>query len=353
VRLPLSNEAHPIDEDKQIDLPPRSQEIKRSSPDNLFVDPIEGSYVMCIAFTEPAKLSHKSVMLPGARPPKPSLKPEDKVIRRPKLNRGGGTIANLGTSNGKSFQSGYGSMNINQYERDLASKTGRGNQLYQAGTRAWGAAEPTPKRPRPANGHPAYHSNPFNRPPLPPLPPPRHRDDYPPWQQQQQQLRQSYPQHLNRFGEPSHAPPQPSYSQNRSSKHHQQQQGYGQPQEYQQEQQYNQQGHSNHQGYVQQQQGGYNNRGGYNQYQGGYLSQLSQQQQEGRGPNRPYSGPARPQQQPSCPQQQHGYSFQQHNRSAPPGPSQQSRVNPAIMNNLRSQLANTLQQHRQGRQTQK
>merc|ERR1711957_4351 len=37
-------------------------------------------------------------------------------------------------------------MHISSYERDLAVKNGRGRQMNQAGTRAWGSMEPAPKR---------------------------------------------------------------------------------------------------------------------------------------------------------------------------------------------------------------
>ena len=83
---------------------------------------------VCVAFTEPGKLSHKSILLPGANPPQSRLTADDLRIRRPKLNRFGGTIANLGTGNGQSYKSGYGSMNIGSYEREVAQMTGRGNQ---------------------------------------------------------------------------------------------------------------------------------------------------------------------------------------------------------------------------------
>lgn len=151
VRPPLSNEIHSVGDDTTINCPIACQKAEFTSPDNLFTESLVGNDVLCVAFTEPLKLSHKSIMIPGAVPPPPSLSGEDKNIGRPRLNRGGGTIANMGISNGQSYKSGYGSMNISSYERDLASKTGRGNQMYQAGTRGWGAMEPTPKRFRAGN----------------------------------------------------------------------------------------------------------------------------------------------------------------------------------------------------------
>jgi len=329
VRLPLSNEAHVIDDDKRIDLPMTAQKINRASYDNLFADALETSAVLCVAFTEPAKLSHKSVMLPGARPPKPSLKPEDKHIRAPRLNRGGGTIAYMGSgsNNGQSHQSGYGSMNISQYERGLAERNGRGHQMYQTGTRVWGAAEPTPKRQRfqgrggggTNQQQPKFHSNPFNRPP-----------------QQTQQYQTNSSQHQQQYvqGQGNHQ--QNGYNHNQQQRqtqnHHQ---AHGQHHQYDRHQQHNQQGYNQHQQYNQQ---------GYNQ--GSH-----QQGGRGRGQSRPHASNQYhrpPQQQPQ------GTNFQHLNRSAPPGVPQQqagqSCVNPSVMSSLRSELFSTLEKHRQGRQ---
>ena len=204
VRPPLSNEVYPLDlegksDNVRVPLPSSASKIDRASHDNLFSEPIESNEVVCVAFTEPMKYSHKSILLSGAKPLPCKLTQDDLRIRRPKLNRGGGTIANLGMSRsggGQSYQSGYGSMNISSYERDLAQRTGRGHEMNQPGTRAWGAMEPTPKRHR--GGPPPhiqqqqqYHQqqrpvyaghNPFsgqNRGP----PPPPHQQQGPPWQQ--------------------------------------------------------------------------------------------------------------------------------------------------------------------------
>lgn len=331
VRLPLSNEAHRLTDDKRIDLPATAQKINRPSHDNLFADDIETSSVLCVAFTEPAKLSHKSVMLPGAKPPKPCLKPEDKVIRRPKLNRGGGTIANMGGggNTGKSYQAGYGSMNISQYERDLAARSGRGQQMYQTGTRAWGAAEPTPKRQRGQGTNnpgfhqqqPRFHSNPFTRPPQQVH---QNGGNGPPWQQNQQQFSQHG--QVNYSQQNGH-----SSTQQRQQQANNQDKGYTQS-----HRQLN-----NHQGYNQRQQ--YNIQQGYNQ-QGYSQGQSQGNPQHRQGHNRPYS--VKPQ---HARQGQQNFSFQNYNRSAPAGPPQQSRVNSSVMNNLRSQLASTLQQHRKGK----
>lgn len=146
VRPPLSNEHIPVDEDISLSPPGTAGRIESRGEDSIFVDTINPNEAICVAFTEPPKLSHKSVLLPGVKLLPPTLNDDDKRIRRPRLNRGGGTIANLGTGNGQSHNSGYGSMNISSYERDLAQRNGRGNQIQQVGTRAWGAMEPTPKR---------------------------------------------------------------------------------------------------------------------------------------------------------------------------------------------------------------
>mmetsp|Transcript_29042 Transcript_29042/g.32104 ORF Transcript_29042/g.32104 Transcript_29042/m.32104 type:complete len:1183 (-) Transcript_29042:314-3862(-) len=350
VRVPLSNEAHKIDDHQRIELPLTAQKINRPSYDNLFADAIETSAVHCVAFTEPGKLSHKSILLPGARQPRPSLKPEDKVIRRPRLNRGGGTIANLGSSNGKSYQSGYGSMNISQYERDLAVQNGRGKQMYQTGVRAWGAAEPTPKRRRfqtkdGSDLHQQQHQfqpNPFNRPSLQTQ---QSQNVTPPWQDNQgnQQYRANSNHHRGQ---------QHQYVQGRGNYQHnglnnqqhqqqqQQQQQHKPPQKH--NQVYGQHNQYNQQVYKQDHQ--HNNQQGYNQ-------EFHQQGYQGQGRNRPYTGHQYNQNQQSQQQQQQSFNFQDYNRSATPSQSQtgQSRVNPSVMSSLRSQLANTLQQHRQGR----
>ena len=366
VRLPLSNEIYKLGDDVVIRLPSTAQEVKRASHDNLFAETIEGNVVVCASFTEPAKLSHKSVLLPGARPPPPTLKPEDKIIRRPRLNRGGGTIANLGGSskNGQSYQSGYGSMNISNYERDLAARQGRGGQMYQTGTRAWGAMEPTPKRQRPNNNNPPRHdpypSNPFNRPPpnyTPQAPQPQSYNR-PPWQQQQQQQQRQQPQQQQPYSRPQlrHSQhPNAPYS-GQQYNHQQQQQPYHRPaQQQRSHQQYPNNGRQ--QGYQAGYQHSSNQQHAHQQRNNNYNQNVYQQQRNQGynqgGHNRPYSG----QQQQ---QQQTNFSFQGYNRSAQPGQylqqqnggqPTQSRVNPNVMNNLRSQLANTLQQHRRGGQT--
>jgi hypothetical protein len=232
-------------------------------------------------------------------------------------------------------------MDISQYERELAQKNGRGNQLYQAGTRAWGAAEPTPKRQRQYDGrdpqqqrhapppqHAPYHSNPFNRPPQAQAPHPA----YPPWQQQNQQQHRGPPPNQQRQGPPPYQqqPGQGQYPAPNGHAGYSQQHGYNQ-----------QQGvyHQNRQHQQRQQ-----------QQSGVYPQQIENPQQQFRS-RQPYTAQHHQQQQ----QQQHanqGVSFQSFNRTAPPGPPPPppGRVNASVMNSLRSQLASTLRQHKEGRQ---
>jgi len=156
---PIDTEVYPLDKVSVIHPPVTYTKISSDNIDELLTSPIETNVALCASFTEPPKAIHKSVLLEGAQPPTPVLQPSDFQIRRPKLSRGG-TIANMGGGRrGQSHQVGYGSMNIGSYERELAYKSGRGNQLNQAGTRQWGAMEPTPKRHR--NGYaPQQHYNP-------------------------------------------------------------------------------------------------------------------------------------------------------------------------------------------------
>lgn len=298
VRPPLSNEIHLIDENTKIDIPNATAKAVFSSHDNLFTEPIDGNDSVCVAFTEPLKLPHKSVSLPGTVPRPPSLTADDLRVRRPRLNRGGGTIANMGMSNGQSYQSGHGSMNISSYERDLAQRGGRGHQMRQAGTRAWGAMEPAPKRHHQLQnpfrgGHQGgrqFNSQPHNR---------------PPWQQQQ------------------HRPQHP----------YQHQQGGGQyPQNY---------------GNPNQQRGGYQqNQGYHNRNQQGYQGGGPRNQQGGQYNNRNHHQ-NRPQ--PHQGQRQ-GFDFRQ---QAQQGSNPQNRpagqgaqVNANVMNSLKAQLASTLKQNR-------
>ena len=152
VRPPLGNELYSIEDRVTIDPPPTSHKIDRSEVDAIFGEGLKNDAV-CVAYSDPPKFSHKSIVIPGTRAPSPILSQEDKRIRRPRINRGGGTIANMGMGQGRSDQAGFGSMNIGSYERDLAQRTGRGGEMYQAGTRTWGSFEPAPKR----RNNPQHH----------------------------------------------------------------------------------------------------------------------------------------------------------------------------------------------------
>jgi len=149
LRLPLSNEVYPLDKKSVVHPPATSNRIHTNDLEQLLTSPIDPNAALCCAFTEPKKEIHMSTLLKDATPPEPALRQDDFRIRRPRLNRGGGTIASMGTGRkGESDQNGFGSMNISNYERNLAAANGRGNQMNQTGTRAWGAMEPNAKRQR-------------------------------------------------------------------------------------------------------------------------------------------------------------------------------------------------------------
>lgn len=305
LRPPLSNEIIPIGE--HILSPELSSKATMMSEDNLFIEDIPENNCYCVALSEPAKLSHKSIMLPGTQAPPPFLTAEDKRICKPRLNRGGKSIAFMGGSNGQqSHKSGHGSMNISSYERELAHRTGRGNEMYAAGTQSWGSLEPTPKR--------QFHArNPFqvhgNRVPPPPPPPPQGHAGT--WQQQlpQQAYQQQHhqysqrPPHNNNFNRNQH--PHQSYQQHQHAmSHRNMQQGHQVPQLYPNNQQ--QRNHHHHQ-------------------------------------NRSNQGQSFPQRQ--------NFNFRSHNQTSGPNQSrsgQQSSttVNNTVMSSLKAQLKNTLKQNR-------
>lgn len=168
--LPLSNEIYPLDRKSSVLPPSTSHRIGQSQYiDGLFTSAIEVNAALCAAFGEPIIKKHLSIILNGAKPPACILEASDYRIRRPRLNRGGGTIANLGMSReGASHQVGYGSMNISNYERQLADRSGRSHQMNQTGMRAWGAMEPSSKRQKYGNdgGQESYSNrNLYQQPP--------------------------------------------------------------------------------------------------------------------------------------------------------------------------------------------
>jgi 5'-3' exoribonuclease 2 len=364
VRPPLSNELYPVkkandgsssgDDDYEpvtIPVPPTANLIDDPGPDGLFTEPIEVNTAVCVAFTEPPKLPHKSILLPGAKPPRPVLTAEDKRIRRPRFNRGG-SIANLGmtaggsSNNNNSHQQGFGSMNIGTHERDLAAQTGRGREMYQTGNRAWGAMEPTPKRFQAGVVGAPLMSNPFLNQPGGFGGHAMQQGGYerPPWNSMGAGPPNAYQHPGGQFqgGGPSYQNNNIRNQQTQPQQRQYQNGGY---------QQHQQQPHLFAGGRPQQQFGG-----GYQQQQhlphGYNLSRQHQQQQHH-------------QQQP---QQRQGHDFRSFNHApaVPPppppphflqqqpqqqqqrAPAQRSRANPDAVRNLREQLSSTLRNRRPG-----
>lgn len=305
LRKPLSNEIYDFDSNSIVPLPKTANRISRTT--ETFADPVEPNEAVCFAFTEPTIASHKSAMLRGAVVPQSILTDEDRRIRRPRLNRGGGTIGNMGGNN-KSHQSGYGSMNISSYERDLANRTGRGRQMNQAGTRTWGSMEPTPKHqrfsPPPMQQAPMmqrWQAPPRNAFPPPNFPPPTFTPpNFPP------PPPSSYPQ----------LPGHPQVQQAGLYRHQQQQQ------------------HSTYQ----------SNPGAYNQQAMRAIGRQQPQQHTQQRPPYQSHQPAQP--------AQNGYSFRQQGGAARPGNQQRQQQQSggrANLNNLRAQLLSTLQKNRQNK----
>lgn len=326
LRQPLSNEI--IAENEVIPAPKVSPKAVMSSDDNLFTEDISENNCICVAFSEPPKLSHKSIILPGTRPPLPTLKEEDKRIARPRLNRGGQSIAYMGGShNRQSHQSGHGSMNISSYERNLAQRNGRGHEMNKAGTRTWGSFEPTPKAHFRAG-------NPFQRnangvPPPPPPPPPQRSS----WHQQQPrhgyQHQQNQQRHTHRHSNNNSSRPGGQFAP--QGTHHQgQQRPFSR--------------NNMHQGQHMSSRGNQGYRG-----PGGQVNSYHRQNQPHRQ-NQQYQGSQSGRDRHQRPQQ--GFNFRSYNQA--PGPSnassraQQSSsvVNNNVMNSLKNQLKNTLKQNR-------
>ena len=314
IRAPLSNEMYPIDEESIVPPPIGWDKINRGGC-NIFSEQIEPNEAVCVAFTEPPKLSHRSIILPGAQVPEPTLTADDKRIRRPKLNRGGGSIAHMGMgmSNGQSAQQGYGSMNIGAYERNLAQQNGRGGEMNQTGNRPWGAMEPLSKRP-------------YGVPPPPPPPPSNLMMNHGTYQNQSYQNSRPY------AGVPPPLPPQ----------HYHQAQQYqpGYQSQYQQPYQ-TQNGHPVMHPNVRQQGSPH-----HPPYQGNG-GQNYQQLQQPYNPNYNFNQAAPPQ----------GYNFRSYNQAGQgTAPQQQqpierrSRASADVMSSLRAQLSNTLNQKKNGHQ---
>lgn len=312
-RAPVSNEIYPLDKVSVIHPPSSSTKITLESLDELLTSPIEKNAAVCAAFTEPTKTLHKSVLLPGVMPNAAVLGQGDQHIRRPRLGRGG-TIANMGGHRrGQSHQVGYGSMNIGSYERELAMKSGRGNQMQQAGTRQWGAMEPTPKRQRHPNG---YQHNQQHHP----------QQQYPHHHQNRPHMQQQHPHHHHHGGSYNSRPGQG----NRHNHPHQ----------------YNN-GHNN----------GNNQRNW--QPPPGHQNQGNRWQQP---PPPPHPSQHPRFQPPPQNQQRRGHNFMNHNQQphnngghsySRHGQARQNNqparaLSSNVMNSLRSQLASTLNRNRQG-----
>jgi hypothetical protein len=263
--------------------------------------------------------SHRSIILPGTHVPEPVLTADDKRIRRPKLNRGGGNIAHMGMgmSNGQSSQQGYGSMNIGTYERNLAQQNGRGNDMYQTGNRPWGAMEPLAKRP-------------YGVPPPPPPPPPTSRHGtYQDQQLPNYQVGQQYQTgHPYAGMSPPAAPHQYNQAQHYQPGYHGQHQQLYQAQTSQ-PMIYANVGQQVHQPY-------HGNNRGHN----------FQQPPQPHNPNYSFN---------QAPPSQ-GYNFRSFNQAGPgilppqQPPERRSRASADVMSSLRAQLTNTLNQKRNGNQ---
>ena len=135
LRDPLSNEQ--IDPNELV--PPPKCAALQGEGFGSFASSVLKNKCLCAAFTEPPKRPHKSIMLMGAAPPPPALEATDFVTRRPRLNFGGNTIANLGefSLDNPNFGSrGYGhgavrSGQQSQHIRHQISPAGGGHPLFQ------------------------------------------------------------------------------------------------------------------------------------------------------------------------------------------------------------------------------
>lgn len=328
LRKPLSNEIYSLDEDSMIPLPATASKISYSS--DVFSDPIEPNEAVCFAFTEPDIKGHRSEILPDAVLPQSVLTNDDRRIRRPRLNRGGDTIANLGGGN-RSHQPGHGSMNISSYERDLARKTGRGRQMNQAGTRSWGSMEPTPKHQRFHNGqYPGPQQAPTMQrwqahpPAFPPPPPPAFAPPPPHPSQQWQAPPGNHPQQYNQAFQQQQA----GYNTNAGT-YNQQAMGAMAGNSYNRTQQHAHPNQNNSAQYQQQNHGYSANHNQPNHQQGGFAFNQQGQQRQGH--------------------QQQGQSNGSHDQQG----TQQQQGQPqtsgrANLTNLRAQLLSTLSKQRKG-----
>jgi len=340
LRLPLSNEIHDVEDDSIVPLPPSAGKIGARSSNDVFSSPVEPNRALCVAFTEPSIKAHRSEILPGASIPPPTLTDEDRRIRRPRLNRGGDSIANLG---------GTRNSHLGQRNGGAAAAGSRG--------RTWGSLEPAPKAPRwqapPGARQQQQPTMLAQRWQLPPPPPPPRSFPPPPsnaqpqygYNQQQQQPYRA----MASSGYSNQWQQQGGYSNQQSFGAMAANSGYGnqwqQPQMHQQ-QRSNQQQISN--GYQQPQQQyppqqGYSSRGRdvrVGSSVGSTYPTLSGSIQQS---NQHIRFGQQPHQARQPPPQQQGHSFNRQGGSRPQQSGQQGRAN---LTNLRAQLLSTLQRQR-------
>lgn len=309
LQAPLSNEQIDLEESVK---PPKSSAGNRQTIGEL-TSPLEKNMCLCAAFTEPLKLPHKSMMLIGATPPPPTLRGTDFAVRRPRLNYGAATIANLGGSSLTGRSAGHGSARSGQHSAQIGRQVvpTAGHPLFQP--RSSLTAQPTTVtwQQMPQYGMPA---------------PPR---EFIPHMPQYTFQRPNYQPYPPQYGSQSY---QRGFNQNAHQQPHHIRFNQQAPVSGNQQQQVST--------LFQQQRGGYNQR------------------------NLEFQQPPQPMQSfhrsgvPAMPQsgsqisggQQPGYVFnrngQQRQVQAQSQHQNKPTVNPNLMNSLRSQLASTLQQNR-------
>lgn len=154
IQHPLSNEQFNPGECIE---PPKISSNAESAAD--LTSPLRENMCICAAFTEPSKRPHKSVLLMGAVPPPPTLLNTDFVTRRPCLNFGGLSIANLGgfSLDGQSVVHGLGHGSIrsaqqfSQVGHQVNSAVGVGHPLFQPPRPPNTTGNAWPQAPQPPN----------------------------------------------------------------------------------------------------------------------------------------------------------------------------------------------------------
>lgn len=149
VRPPVSSEQKDL---LKVVHPPKGTKI--ICKDGLFDQAIPQNQCICVAFSEPKKKVHLSILLPNVKLNSPVLSGDDFKIRRPRLGHG----ASIATFGGNQRNRQGGGMNV---DRDVRSQQPGGH--LPTGMRQWGSLEPSAKRPRYNNDHaPPYNQNRFN-----------------------------------------------------------------------------------------------------------------------------------------------------------------------------------------------